>query len=200
LFVVVMEHIRCNVAGCVVAVLLLQWAAHGHAHVFIDYTLHARFTDSSLAGVEVVWTFDRMFAAFIRKEFDRDKDGAFSADEQELIRSGAFGNLAKNSYFAVLSLDGKKLPVPAPQEFTATLDEKAGVVSYGFFLPLNVKAEHTKHELTAYFYDPVIYVAFTVFQKGVGVSAASEHINADVKLRRVKYTNRPTVCFQKEAG
>jgi len=49
--------------------------------------VHAAFDDSTLTGVHINWSFDRMFSSFIRKEFDVDKNWELSKEEQKSIRS-----------------------------------------------------------------------------------------------------------------
>ncbi|MBN2038135.1 MAG: DUF1007 family protein [Chitinispirillaceae bacterium] len=184
-----------------VPLLFMMFTVQGclaHAHVFIGYKIHFCVDDGGIKGVFVHWTIDRMFSAFIKKEFDNNKDNALNREEQAAIFSKAFKSLEKNDYFAVIIHNGKNLAIPEPQRFSATLDTKSDMVSYTFFLPLSIPPTQSKQKIQVYFFDPVIYVAFTVLEKDVGMQNKSNHIQASLELPTVKFVNRPTITFSKE--
>ncbi len=185
-----------------VALLLVSLCpslCRAHAHIFIDYTVTAEFDESGLRGMRAVWTFDRMFSSFIIKQFDKDNNKSFGKQEVAAIRDGAFKALAKDGYFAYLSHANKALPVPTPTEFDATLVGDKDAVQYSFFLPLTVEADGEEQCVSLFFFDPVIYVSFTITKNDVSVSAPSGSIDARIELKKVKYTPRPTVSFKKRS-
>ncbi len=183
-----------------VAVLLcfaLPSPLRAHAHIFIDYTVEAVFDDGRLQGFEATWTFDRMFSAFIVKQFDADKNGHFDKEETVKVFQGSFMNLKKNDFFTYIKLGHDDLPAPTPTDFTCDLVAGNEMVRYTFFLPLSVDAASDKQRVSVFFFDPVIYVSFTVMEESVTVSNPDSTIETEVDLRRVKYTNRPTITFRK---
>lgn len=191
----------CTAMMFMLAVLAmgLYASAHAHAHIFIDYTVNAVFSDSALSGFDVTWTFDRMFSAFIIKEFDSDKNGTFSQEESQAVYTGAFMALKKNGFFTYLSLGTKELPAPVPVNFSCKKLAGDDVVRYRFFIPVSVAAEERRQRVSVFFFDPVIYVSFTVMKDDVAVTAPAA-VETDVSVRKVQYTNRPTISFRKVSG
>ncbi len=181
-----------------IILLIMNVPCMGHAHIFIDYTVTAVFDQANITGLHVSWTFDKMFSAFIRKEFDMDKNESFSTQESGQIFSKSFCNLAQNDYFAIITLDKKNLPVAKPENFIAELIKKEGVVKYSFFMPLNIPVTQDEQLLLIYFFDPVIYISFTVMKRDIAIINASQNINASMELKRVKYINCPTILFNKQ--
>jgi ABC-type uncharacterized transport system substrate-binding protein len=170
--------------------------SYGHAHIFIEYKLHFCVDDKGLKGVFVNWTFDQMFTSFIKKEYDSDKNNELSKPEQLELFNTAFKDLAKNDYFAALSVNGKKLPVPEPQQFSARIIKETDMASYTFFLPLNIAAGKEEQSFEIYFFDPVIYVAFTILEKDMGLQNHAQKVQASLQMKTVKYVNRPTLSFK----
>ena len=167
-----------------------------HAHVFIDYKVHACVTEKGLEGVYVNWTFDRMFTQFIQKEFDKNNDKKLSKEEQLAVFKKFNGDYAKVDYFAVIKVDGKNYSVPKPKNFSARLINDKDVVAYTFYLPLKLDATKKETDVQVYFFDPVIYVAFTVMAKDVSIQNKSKVVEAKISLKKVKYTNCPTISMK----
>lgn len=168
----------------------------GHAHVFIDYKVHACINDKGLEGVYVNWTFDQMYTQFIQKEFDKDKDGKLSKEEQVAVFKKFNNDYGKADYFAVIKVDGKNYSVPKPTNFSARLINDKGVVAFSFYLPLKLDATQKPMDVQVYFFDPVIYVSFTVMQKDVSIQNKTKVIEATINLKKVKYTNCPTISMK----
>ena len=168
----------------------------GHAHVFIDYKVHACINESGLEGIYVNWTFDQMYTQFIKKEFDKNKDEKLSKDEQVAVFKKFNKDYAKVDYFTVIKVDGKSYSIPKPTNFSARLIKDKGVVAYTFYLPLKLNAAKKKMDVQVYFFDPVIYVAFTVMPKDVSIQNKTKTIEASINLKKVKYTNCPTISMK----
>jgi ABC-type uncharacterized transport system substrate-binding protein len=155
--------------------------------------------DQGLRGVFVNWTFDQMFSAFIKKEYDLDKNNELSRSEQTALYNTAFRDLAKNNYFAVISADGKPVPIPQPEQFSARLVKETDMASYSFFLPIVLPAEKTMRSCELAFFDPVIYVAFTITEKDMGMQNRSRDIDASLVMNTVKHMKRPMISFKKRS-
>ena len=168
----------------------------GHAHIFIDYSINAVFDDTSLVGTQVSWIFDRMFSATIIKDFDKNKDGQFNPEEVKLVNGKSFRNLAKSNYFTVIKIGKKQVPVPEPRYFNAEIIKEKKVVKYSFFLPFHLRASKEIQKVSVHFFDPVIYVAFTIMKQDLLLSNPSGNILAQVKLKREKYLNCPIITFK----
>lgn len=170
--------------------------ASGHAHIFIDYKIHACINENGLEGFFVNWTFDRMFTSFIQKEFDKDKDGVLNPQEQQSIFTNAFQKLKADNYFAVIKINGEEQPIPEPNKFSARFIKDKEVVAYSFFIPLANPATTQEKEVQIYFFDPVIYIAFTIMPADITLKNNSAKINAKLLMQQVKHTNRPTLYFK----
>ncbi len=168
----------------------------GHAHVFIDYQVHACVNEDGLEGVFVNWTFDRMFTQFIQKEFDKNADGKLDKNEQAAVFKKFNTDYAKIDYFTVIKVDGKNYSIPKPTKFSARMVKDIGKVAYTFFLPLKLDAVKKETEVQVSFFDPVIYVAFTIMPKDVSIQNKSKNIEASISLKQVKHTNCPIITIK----
>ena len=194
-----MKFYRCIPVNMIKVFLCVYGIAHicfGHAHVFIDYKVHACITENGLEGVYVNWTFDRMFTQFIQKEFDKNNDKKLSKEEQVAVFKKFNSDYAKVDYFAVIKVNGKNYSIPKPKNFSARLMDDKGVVAYTFYLPLKLDATEKETDVQVYFFDPVIYVAFTVMAKDVSIQNKSKVVEAKISLEKVKYTNCPTISMK----
>jgi ABC-type uncharacterized transport system substrate-binding protein len=126
-----------------------------HPHVFIDNTVTIVFDRNGLSGIRAKWVFDEMFSSMIIHDYDRNKDGTFSAAEIEKIRNGAFSNIKKFHYFTHVKIEGKDFIVNYVKNFSASLDN--GRLIYTFFIPCHVAAPSYK-EIKISMYDSTYYV------------------------------------------
>ncbi len=179
-----------------IALFFLIEFCFGHAHIFIDYKVHACINEKGLEGVYINWTFDRMFTQFIQKEFDTDSDNKLSKSEQTAIFKKFNSDYTKNDYFTVIKVDGKNYSIPKPTNFSARIEKEKGVVSYTFYLPLKLEAPLKDMDVQVYFFDPVIYVAFTIMPKDITIQNKSKIVDASIKLKQIKFTNCPTISLK----
>ena len=184
-------------AASIIMLVVLPSRLRAHAHIFIDYTIQAVFDEGQLQGFRATWTFDRMFSAFIVKQFDSDKNGKFDDKETANVYRNSFMNLKKNNFFTYVKIDHDDVPVPIPTGFECELLTDEEVIRYAFFLPIPVDVGTDKRRVSVFFFDPVIYVSFTVMKDDVTVSNSDPTLETDAGLRRIKYTNRPTFTFRK---
>ncbi len=179
--------------------LFFHFAVWSHAHIFVDYKLHAIATSEGLQGIYVNWTFDRMFASFIKEEFDKDKDNKLSKEEQKHVYEKSFRDWKRGDYFGVLKLNDKKVVFPTAQKFSARLTKEGDVVEYTFYIPLNIKANEREMHCTLHFIDPVIYIDFSATDKDLTLKNKSpETITVTKSLKKVGYTKQATFSFVKK--
>jgi len=140
----------------------LAWSppAGAHPHVWIQSVTTFVFAGGQVTGIRFAWTFDELFSAFLIKEYDRNRDGAYGPDEIRLLEAGAFANLANYEYFAVIRQDGRKLPVPKVSGFTAEIRD--GAVTYRFTVPLPAPVDPRAVALDAGVYDESYFVEFAI--------------------------------------
>jgi ABC-type uncharacterized transport system substrate-binding protein len=184
---------------CFLATLFLISICFGHAHIFIDYKLHACVSDNGLDGVFVNWTFDRMYTEFLQEEYDKNKDGKFDKSEQKNVFLNSFKECKSTHYFAVVEVDGNNYSIPEPTDFSTRILKDEGCISYTFYLPLKIKAEKKQKSIKIYFFDPIIYVSFTVMKDDISIVNKSKNIEADISLKQVEYANHATIVIKQRS-
>ena len=132
-------------------------AALSHPHVFIAQRIKIVFDDQGLAGFNIYWTFDDMFASMIAGDYDKNQNEVLEKSEVALIKKEAFSYLSNYNYFTFVKIGGKLFDVKFIQNFSAGLyDEK---LVYKFFIPCHVTATDNFKQVTVASYDPSYYSA-----------------------------------------
>lgn len=153
----VLRSFVCGLLFSLVAV-----PAVAHPHVWADVKAEVAVEAGYVEGVWTVWTFDEVFSQLIMADHDADLDGKIGAPESVTIKKGYFDNLRSYQYFTHLGLGAKKLEVPVPQKFQASLTGD-GRITYRFFLPLGLRLD-AKTSLSVSFYDESFFTDM-VFEK-----------------------------------
>jgi len=179
---------------CICLSVITPYHIYSHAHVFIDNSLVFVFDESGLIGVKVTWIFDEMFGTSVIGDYDRNKDGKFSADEVKRLQAGAFSNMKKHDYFCHVRVDGRKFKVHYVKDFTPALVD--GKLSYSFFVPLTVRAAKEPHRISFAVYDDTYYcdVVFAEKEKVKikGLSPGKYSLNIIETPKKTSYV-RPIV-------
>lgn len=128
--------------------------ALAHPHVFVDNAVTFVFDGADLVGVRERWLFDDMFGTMIREDFDTDGDGAFSAEEAEKVRTGAFDNLKTFDYFTFIEVDGEPFRVTRVSDFRTGFED--GRLFYEFFVPCRVEGA-AERSVVLSVHDPEYY-------------------------------------------
>jgi ABC-type uncharacterized transport system substrate-binding protein len=176
--------------------LLLAGEGFCTAHMFIEYKVQFCIDNEGMKGLFVQWTLDQIYSSFIKEKFDVDKNAILSRDEQAAIFTSAFNLFKENNWFAVLSDNGKSLPVPQPQRFSARFEKTTGLVSYVFFLPLHIAPEKVAHVFEACFFDPIVDATFTIKEKDITAQNKSKNIEATPGMKVAGHISRPTLSFK----
>ncbi|WP_320171423.1 DUF1007 family protein [Maridesulfovibrio sp.] len=127
-----------------------------HPHVFVDCSLTFEFDESGLKGIRQKWWFDKMFAAMILGDYDKDRNNIISEEEAKEIESGAFINLRNFNYFTSISVDGNRVSSITATEFKPLVEDSTLV--YTFFVPLHLAAD-SAHTVKVAVYDESFYTA-----------------------------------------
>ncbi len=179
-------------------IFLFYISAWSHAHIFVDYKLHAVVSEKGLEGIYVNWIFDKMFASFIKGEFDVNKDNKLSKDEQLQVYKKSFKEWKIGDYFGILKLNGQKMVFPVAQKFSARLDNAKDVVEYTYYIPLNIKASEEVNSCSLHFVDPELYIDFAITDKDISLkNKASEFISVESSLKKLDYTNQTIFSLKK---
>jgi ABC-type uncharacterized transport system substrate-binding protein len=163
----IVKRMRRGVIGVISNMIKIGWFAIGcfvsmvsdvspHPHVFIDNTITIVFDQKGMAGIKTTWVFDEMFSELIIHDYDTDRDGAFSADEKEKIKTEVFSNLKNYHYFTYINIAGKAFNVQYVKDFSAYLDSTG--VRYTFFIPCHIAATSSYKQIKIAMYDSTYYV------------------------------------------
>ncbi len=146
------------------AALLLLGAAPSlgaHPHVFVDTRVETEISSGEMEGFWVEWTFGQFYSAGIIRDFDRNRDGRFSAAEEAQVQQGAFSNLKNYDYFMRVYLDGTELPkVSGVESFSASI-VSGPRMRYRFFIPLRRELSPGEHELILSIFETTCFSAFS---------------------------------------
>lgn len=142
----------CLIFATLVLSLTLPAVSLAHPHLFITTSYTLVFDDHGLAGIHVHWSFDEMYSSMTGGDFDKDKDGTFSAQESgELVELASTG-LPPFHFFTNIEIDGQSFPVNSVTDFKITYE--SGQLGYDFFVPCPVPSENRSRTVKLSPYDP----------------------------------------------
>jgi ABC-type uncharacterized transport system substrate-binding protein len=169
------------------AILVLGlWAAaacgaFAHPHVFIDTRIEVAGDQTGVTGFWITWGFDKMFAASILLDFDRDKNRSLSPSEVEAVRTGAFSNLANYKYFLYLrSSQGLYRPASV-RDFSAYVEGER--LYYRFFVPDRLPLSQEETEVNLAVYDETFFCAIRYFEQDPVLFPDSAGIRGSYAIR-----------------
>ena len=161
--------------------------ALSHPHVFIVQRIKIVFDDKGLAGFNIQWKFDDMFASMIADDYDKNQNGILEKKEVALIKKEAFSYLSSYNYFTFVTIGGKPFDVKFIQNFSAILNNKKLI--YEFFVPCHVTATSNFKHITVATYDPSYYSAIFFAEKGSVSLDNSEAFEVKTAIRKDKSTS-----------
>lgn len=141
-----------------------------HPHMFIDVMSKFMITDTSLAGFYIYWDLDEMNSAMLIEEFDKNGNGRFEKAESEQIEKNAFSYCANQNFFITFTWGKKALKLGKVDDFLATVANNSRV-RYSFFVPCDIPMKDIYgKEITIFFQDPSMYIAFELNKELIQVS------------------------------
>jgi ABC-type uncharacterized transport system substrate-binding protein len=120
-----------------IALALLGAVAFAHPHVGIEVELELVYAGKSCTGFWQEWTFDPVFSAMLKSDFDADRSGRFDEREQQAVHDGAFTNLRKYGYFTLVRRGARRTSPESIRDFSARVVSDR--VVYRFFVPLSAQ-------------------------------------------------------------
>lgn len=129
--------------------------AHAHPHVWIDLKSQLEFDgDGRVTGLEIDWTFDEFYTAFVITEFG----GPEAMDAETLTGIGRenLANLREFDYFTEFLVDGAVQPLATPETFEMGLEN--GKLRLRFSVPLERPVLPDDHRINYAVYDPSYFV------------------------------------------
>ncbi|MBL0717016.1 MAG: DUF1007 family protein [Desulfosarcina sp.] len=161
--------------------------ALSHPHVFIVQRIKIVFDDNGLAGFNIQWNFDDMFASMIAGDYDKNKNGTLEKNEVELIKKEAFSYLANYNYFTFIKNGKKPFTIKFIQNFSAILNNNK--LRYNFFIPFHVTAANNFKDVTVAVYDPSYYTAIFFSAKNPVTLDNSEAFEVKTSIKEDKSTS-----------
>ena len=109
-----------------------------HPHTFINQKIKVVFDDKGVAGFNIWWEFDEMFASMIVGDYDSNNNNVLEKNEVAVIKEKAFSYLSNFNYFIFIKIDNKVFDVKFIKDFFAKIKNKKLI--YEFFVPCHVSA------------------------------------------------------------
>lgn len=152
-----------------------------HPHVWADVKAEVSVAAGYVEGVWTDWTFDEVFSQLILMDHDLNGNGKVEEKELPALKKGYFDNLKGYRYFTHLRLGAKKLDIPAPTRFTATVSSQ-GRVTFRFFVPLGLRLD-AKTPLAMAFYDDTFFTDMVFSKSGPVTLKVTDGGKGSVALR-----------------
>lgn len=128
--------------------------AAAHPHEFIDTRLVVHLDDCGIEGFHQYWIFDELFSAWIKEDFDVDRDGRFNRAELDTLYEETFSSIGEYGFFTRVLYQGREIPVTQVQNFFVEI--KNGRAVYSFFAPLAMDIPESR-EIVIAVYDETFY-------------------------------------------
>ncbi|MEQ8604303.1 MAG: DUF1007 family protein [Marivibrio sp.] len=133
--------------------------AKAHPHVWILAQAAMLHDGQTVTAVRLDWRFDEFFSAILFEDFDWNGDGAFTPDEVEAMRAGAFAGLSEVGWFTDLRADGKPQLLSDAKDFSVSVSPDGALVTYSLTLALETPIDPVERTLSLSIYDPEYYVS-----------------------------------------
>jgi ABC-type uncharacterized transport system substrate-binding protein len=133
--------------------------AEAHPHVWILAQAELLHDGGRVTALRLDWSFDEFFSAILFEDFDWNGDGAFTPDEVEAMRDGAFAGLSEIGWFTDLRADGRPLFLSDAADFDVAVNPDGASVTYSLTLELETPIDPTAQTLSLSIYDPEYYVS-----------------------------------------
>jgi ABC-type uncharacterized transport system substrate-binding protein len=157
----------------------------GHPHVWAEYAVIVRIGPAGPEAVEVQWLFDPLFSGFLLQSYDRNRDGALSADEVRALEKDQRAQLKAVHYFVEVRVNDQPVPVSEVGEFQV---QPGGQFSYRFLVPLPPRAVQGTIEIAVQ--DPTIMISFAPRSQSPVRAEAPANYAVECSLAKASSTNR----------
>ena len=132
-----------------------------HPHTFIEVYPTIRVNDTSTSDINFKWVLDDMTSTILIIELDSNGDGEINEKENSFIEKEYFSIFKAYDYYTYVFLDGKKVKLPKPENFRATIENNK--ICYSFDIKLN----HNIKDVAIEFGDSSYYVSMVLKNKFV---------------------------------
>ncbi|MFP4416247.1 MAG: DUF1007 family protein [Chitinivibrionales bacterium] len=163
--------------------------ASAHPHMWIDVQAKFMLTDSSLSGFYLYWTFDEMNSAMFTETYDANANGRFEPSEIRKLEDETLTRVAEGNYYTAFVWGNKFFKINSIEKFSATVlpDHR---VQYSFFIPCDIPMENiADKEVSLFFEDPTMYIAFELQKKMIQVSSTDRWLGS-ISFGKIDYIDR----------
>ncbi len=164
---------------------IFSFRLFAHPHIFIDSYVTFVFERDMLKGMRISWVWDEMWSQQVVMDCDKNLDDEFNSGELAIVEEEYFSGIKDYDYFMKIMIDGKPHAVPAPVNFNAKIAPATQIVTYDFFVLLNVAVSAGK-SIKVVFDDETIYTAFSIKQ-GMLKIKGGDIVTNEMSVERYKY-------------
>ncbi len=173
----------------IIILILSPIKSYSHPHVFITTSINLSFNNQAIDGINITWSFDRMFTQIMIDEYDVNHNNTFDPDEVKRLYNTAFTNLKKSNYFTEIYANKKKIKIDKVTNFNAKLID--GQMFYYFTIPL--KLSSNIEYIDIYSFDESYYMDM-IYSDNNAISTDSNNIelqyNIDDDMNKTYYFNQ----------
>lgn len=141
-----------------IAFLITGTLLYSHPHLFIKPTIGLVTGSGSVKGLQINWEWDKWWSEDVFFECDLNGDGTFNKEESQMVYDDFFIGIEDFDFFTFIHIDGKRYKIKGVEQFKVS-SSSDGIVTYSFFVPLNVEAKG-KAAVEINFDDATSYTAF----------------------------------------
>ncbi len=165
-------------------------AAQAHPHMFIDVMAKFMLSDDCLRGITLHWYFDEMNSAMLLEDFDANKNGRIEPEESNSIFENAFSAAASSNYFIAVTWGSRALKIRKIEQFQVSVQPDSRL-RYSFYLPCDIPLDDIieSGELSVFFSDPSLFVAFTIIENMIQVSR-TDQVSGAISFGKVDTIDR----------
>jgi ABC-type uncharacterized transport system substrate-binding protein len=138
--------------------LILGATASAHPHLFIKSRVEPMIDGEMLQGVTITWTWDKWWSMDVLTYCDLDGNNLLDDEEIEMVYRDFFSGVKEFGWFMQIRVNGERISIDKPEGFNAVVGTE-GIVTYSFFIPLNVSSAAGKR-VSVIFNDETIYTSF----------------------------------------
>jgi ABC-type uncharacterized transport system substrate-binding protein len=135
-----------------------------------------------MQGFWIEWGFDEVFSGTIGLDYDRNRDGQLSPQEQELIRRNAFANLSNYHYFTTVHRGGSQWKADRVESFSARLEDDR--LYYRFFVPYSIDLSDGSAKASVVIFDHTFYSDIAYVEEQPIEIAGAEELKVDATIRQ----------------
>ena len=146
--------------------VLFTLTLFAHPHTFIDVYPTMVVKDGKADNIRITWKIDEMTSSMLIMDVDTNGDGKIDSKESKYIEENYFNIFADYNFYTYLIIKGKKVELPTPINFVATIENHR--VCYSFDLKYNYVVKNMAFE----FGDTDMYTAMVLKDEFTNIAGA----------------------------